>query len=458
MPDIQVLREKRSGLMTEITGHIELAMSDVDAYESAGGISKHAELNKQLQQNEQVIKLTEESIRLQGERQVQPVADAKGISVDEAMNERQRAVADFHAYLLGGPTSKGLSEAGRAHYARPFSVRGDPGEPLIEPKALGEDATDLNSASDTAAAAGSDGVSVPIIVARDIVLKLKSRSGMRAAGTVQSVRTGRSQVHPIIDDTTNQGEILARGATATDQDIREAGRAVNFNVISSKTVPVGIDWLQDTESANVVETITNLLAERIARICNKAMTAKGSTGAAGNGILDDAPLGVTLASGNATSFGFDDLRKLWESVDPAYQMANLTLPQDDMTRQTGQGGTARASFMAGWSTLNMILGFKDNDGRPYVVPSYMNGGRLSYMGAPFYLNVDMPAPAANAKTLMFGQLSNFEIYDVMRMELLRFTDSNYARKRQVGFLAFMRSGWRLIDGGDSVKVMAQSAS
>ena len=59
---------------------------------------------------------------------------------------------------------------------------------------------------------------------------------------------------------------------------------------------------------------------------------------------------------------------------------------------------------------------------------------------------------------MFGDLSKYVIRDAMMIEMLRFTDSAYAKKGQVGFLAFLRSGGNLMDVGGAIKYYQNSAT
>jgi HK97 family phage major capsid protein len=66
--------------------------------------------------------------------------------------------------------------------------------------------------------------------------------------------------------------------------------------------------------------------------------------------------------------------------------------------------------------------------------------------------------AANAKSIAFGDFSKYVIRDVMAMTYYRFDDSAYAKKGQVGFLAFLRSGGNFMDVGGAVKLFQNPAS
>ena len=80
------------------------------------------------------------------------------------------------------------------------------------------------------------------------------------------------------------------------------------------------------------------------------------------------------------------------------------------------------------------------------------------LGDPVKINQSVAAMAANAYSIAYGDLSKYIIRDAMMMEMYRFTDSAYAKKGQVGFLAFLRSGGNLMDVGGAVKTYRNSAS
>ena len=70
----------------------------------------------------------------------------------------------------------------------------------------------------------------------------------------------------------------------------------------------------------------------------------------------------------------------------------------------------------------------------------------------------MPVPAAAAKSVLFGDFKHYKVRDVMALTLFRFTDSAYAKKGQVGFLGFLRSGGNLVDVGGAIKHFQHGAA
>ena len=79
-------------------------------------------------------------------------------------------------------------------------------------------------------------------------------------------------------------------------------------------------------------------------------------------------------------------------------------------------------------------------------------------GYRYSINQHMPVMAAGNKSVLFGDFSRYIIRDVMQVALFRMADSAFTRKGQVGFLAFMRSGGRLMDVGGAVKAYQNAAA
>ena len=120
-------------------------------------------------------------------------------------------------------------------------------------------------------------------------------------------------------------------------------------------------------------------------------------------------------------------------------------------------------FMLSQTMRRVIRKIKDTAGRPIWTPSYdagIGGGNTTpdmLMGYPVYINNDLAEPAANAKSMAFGNFSRYLIRDAMDITFFRFDDSAYAKLGQVGFLAWARTGGNLLDA-NSVKVYQHSAT
>ena len=156
----------------------------------------------------------------------------------------------------------------------------------------------------------------------------------------------------------------------------------------------------------------------------------------GDGNDNAADVFTTAASDTLT---YDDLVELEYSLDPAYR----------------EGG--RCSFMFADATLKAIKKLKDGQGRPLWLPGIDVKEPASILGYRYVINQSVPAMAATAKSVLFGDFSKYIIRDAMGITMYRFADSAFAQKGQVGFLAFMRSGGVLTDA-QAVKFFQHGAA
>lgn len=287
------------------------------------------------------------------------------------------------------------------------------------------------------------GFSVQKDVAATLIDAMKSYSGLRASGLCEIFRTekGNQISFATSDGTAEEGEIVAENGTATDEDASFGSISIPVYKFSSKVITVPIELLQDS-SVDIEAMVRNRIAQRLGRITEKKFTV-GSGVSEPRGLITAAPVGVVAAVGGTTSVTYDQLVDLEHSVDPAYR--NTT-----------------CAFMFNDLTLRHIRKIKDLNGRPIFVPGYEvgvpGGAPDTLLGRPIVINQHMAGLGANNKPVGFGDLFHYKIRDVMDMELFRFTDSAYAKKGQVGFLAWSRHGGNYVDVGGGFKVFQNSAT
>ena len=454
MSDIQTLRTERDEVAKALATHVKLARDSAEAYKEAGGETKYKELHATFTDVNGRIKVVQDHADMIGEKAEQ--AAVKGLSVDEATHDENQAKRDFIAYVKYGPTPRGaaqMSKAGRKHY---IEGGGDASSQIDGAQALGG----LDSEADVVA--GDGAVSVPTEVSSDITFRMKSYSAFRQLGTVRPSMTGRPRLEPIIDDVGTKGAIAVPGVTTPDITKQESARAINFIVLTSGALGIQLPWLNDTATDDVIDMLEDQLAQHIARYEGELMTTK--VGASpNNGLIDDIPVGFTAAAGSVqvSSIKKGSLDSLIGSVDAAYRKGPVMGMHSDPTSQTGTmkgKGVAEPGFMCHDTMYRIIANLVDGDGRPLLMPSFNMGSEIRYQGHPFYINQFMAEPAANAKSLVFGQLKNMKIYDVGVPIVNRYTDSVWARKQEVGLECFTRVGWRFVDGGDSVKTFVNAAT
>lgn len=266
--------------------------------------------------------------------------------------------------------------------------------------------------------------------------------GMRVKSEILRTATGNELPWPTTNDTGNVGELLAENTGAAEQDVATAAVTFLAYKYSSKLVKVSAELLQDS-AFDLASVLGRLLGERIGRITNNHFTTGTGSGQP-NGIVTASSAGATLATGQTTSFnatdGVDKLIALIHSVDPAYR--------------EGPG----VGIMMHDTTLSALRKIKDSQNRLLFNSELQNGVPDRILGYPLVINQSMAVPAANAKTIVFGDLSKYKIRDVAGFRLRRLVE-RYAEADQEAFVAFSRHDGDLLDSGtDPVKHLAMSAT
>lgn len=284
------------------------------------------------------------------------------------------------------------------------------------------------------------GYTVPSAVAASIIDSLKAYGGMRGVAEMLPTSQGNPLSYPSSDGTNEVGELLAENAQASSLDLSFGTVGLNVFKYSSKIVAVPIELLQDS-IVDIEAYVRGRIVTRIGRITNQHFTT-GTGTAQPRGIVTGASSGKVGTTGQTLTIAYDDLVDLLESVDDAYQASTC-------------------KFMFAQSMRKVLRKLKDTAGRPIWTPGYEAGITAGapdlLLGQEVAINNDMPAPAANAKSVIYGDLSKYVIRDAMNVSLMRFDDSAFAAKGQVGFLAFARSGGNLTDV-NAVKYYQHSAT
>ncbi|MFJ4990063.1 phage major capsid protein [Streptomyces sp. NPDC088732] len=264
---------------------------------------------------------------------------------------------------------------------------------------------------------------------------MKAYGGLLNLATVIPTSTGADLSWPTNDDTGNEGEILGENQQAGEQDVQLGGRKLKAFTYSSKTVRVALTLLQD--SAFSLDTwLPKKLGERIGRRAARSFIT-GTGVDQPEGITTNVTVGKTGANGQTTSIIYDDLVDLEHSVDSAYR--------------------ANAKYLMGDTALKVIRKLKDGQQRPLWVPIPAPGFPATINGFEYALDNGMPAPAANAKSLVFGDIAaGYLIRQVLDVQMMRLTE-RYADYLQVGFLGFARFDG-MVDDTQAIRAYAHSAT
>lgn len=305
-----------------------------------------------------------------------------------------------------------------------------------------------NTMSTTTGSQGGYGV-MPL-VATTLIDLLKSYGYMRKVADQITTANGADLSYPSSDGTSELGEIVAQNGTASAADPTFGTVPVNTVKFSSKIVAIPVELIQDAQF-DIVAMVMKRLRDRLGRTQNQKFTI-GTGTAEPWGLVAASGTGKVGTTGQTLTIIYDDLVDMVDSLDAAY----LDEPESDPQMNAPAPG-----WMFSQTMRRVVRKIKDTAGRPIWTPSYDEGmasktpDRL--LGYPVNINNDMAVPAANAKSLAFGNFHKYLIRDAMDVTIQRYDDSVYASKGQVAFLAWARAGGNLLDV-NSVKVYQHSAT
>ncbi len=261
----------------------------------------------------------------------------------------------------------------------------------------------------------------------DRVIEAKKFFGgiMEAGPELVNTTSGNNLPWPTSNDTGNKGVILPENSP-------ESSLAIPFDVFtlgafkySSRIVLIPIELLQDS-GVDIEGLVVRKLAERLGRIQNEHFTT-GTGNSQPQGVVVGSALGKGGAS--ATAVAYTDLVDLKYSVNKAYR--------------------ANAKWMMNDLTMAAIMKLEDMNGRPLIldqIRSLQVAEGEVLLGQPLIINDDMAPMGASAKSILYGDFSNYKVRRVRAMMLMRLVE-RYAELGQVGFLAFERCDGRLGDAG-----------
>jgi HK97 family phage major capsid protein len=253
-------------------------------------------------------------------------------------------------------------------------------------------------------------------------------SGVLQVAEVLRTDNGEPLAWPTIDDTANTGSRVGEGAdagTASDPVMgRTTWSAFDF---TSGLLNVSRNLLTDS-IFNLEQVIGEMMGERLGRKQNTDYTTGGGGGNSPAGIVTRSTLGKTAAS--ATAIVWDELIDLEHSVDPS--------------RRSQQG----VGYMLNDAILQAVRKLKDGNGQP-IWQSGWNAGMPDLLNnRRYWINQAMASSiASGAKTVLFGQLSQYKVRQVGTITLQRLRERR-AEFNQDVFIAYMRGDGNLLDAGD----------
>jgi HK97 family phage major capsid protein len=266
-----------------------------------------------------------------------------------------------------------------------------------------------------------------------------------------TTETGNPFPWPTLNDTANKGRIIGQNVQVTQTD--PVFNQVTFNAYigSSDLVLIPLALIQDAYF-DMDALTARLLGTRLGRLFNYECTLGSGTNEPTGIVVAAVAAGsiATFPTGETAAISYNDLVNVEHTVDPAYR--------------------SNGKWMFNDNVLKLLKKLVDGQNRPLWQPgltaSFRDGAAVDMIAAkpmildhPYIINQDMASPAANAYSVLFGDMAAFKTREVAGgTTVLRLTE-RYADYLQVGYIAFQRFDSNLIDAGTHpIAVGRQSAT
>ena len=259
------------------------------------------------------------------------------------------------------------------------------------------------------------GYLVPDEFAKTLVQALNEANIMRTLATVISTTSGTMEI-PVVSSH-GSAAWTAEEAAYTESD--EAFSQVTLGAHKAATIiKVSEELLRDS-AFDLEGYLASEFARRIGAL-EEAAFVNGDGSGKPTGVVGGSTLGVTAASASAITS--DELIDLYHSLGRQYRQ--------------------RAVFLMADGTAKVIRKLKDGDNQYLWQPGLQAGQPDTLLGRPVQVSSSMPTIAANAKVILFGDMSYYWIADRQGIVFQRLNEL-YAANGQVGFRAYERVDGKL---------------
>ncbi len=327
-------------------------------------------------------------------------------------------------------TDKRGGESGFAQELRDFAA-GKSGAFL---EVMPDGPVDFRTLSKLTAAAGLN--TVPTSFYDRIVAHLiETAAIMQAAPTV--LQTGGGESIQVPKTTAHSSAAIVTEGAAIAASDPAFGQITLGAYKYGLLIQVSRELIQDTGA-----DLEGYLSMQAGRALGNAFGAHAITGTGTGqprGVVTDATLGVTTGTGVVGVPTADNLIDLYYSVIPPYR------------------NSPSARWIVRDSTVGALRKIKDSTGQYLWQPGLVNGTPDTFLGKPVLVDPGVAATGLNAKSVVFGDMSQ---YFVRMVNGIRFERSDdYAFNTDlVTFRALLRADGALVDLTGAVKYLVGAAS
>lgn len=260
------------------------------------------------------------------------------------------------------------------------------------------------------------GYLVPDEYENTLVQALEGENVIRGRSHVITTSNGTHKI-PVVASKGEASWIDENGAYPEDDD---TFAQVNIDAHKVGTIIKVSEELLNDSAFNLESYFAQEFGRRIGTKEEEAFI-NGNGSSKPTGILTSAEVGVTAASDKAITA--DELIDLFYSLKGVYRRNAVWVLND--------------------TTVKAIRKLKDNNGQYIWQPALKDGDHDTLLGRPILTTGAMPEIAADAKPVIFGDLSYYWIGDRQGVTFKRLNE-RYADMGQVGFLASKRVDGKLV--------------
>lgn len=260
-------------------------------------------------------------------------------------------------------------------------------------------------------------------IQREVIQKMVMTGSVRSLARVITVEDGVPRRWVTSDNNDLKATFQPQeNYNASDRSDIELDRVeFDFDRLDTDVIPVSYDLIKDA-SFDPVAYVTDTIA-RLFSVAQEEAFVQGisTSGIHIQGIVERVPSAQRISSTtsgastvtNAT-LTIDNCIDVLYAIDPAYG--------------------DNAVFLISKATLPVLLKAKDNDGRFLLQPNAQLGNPGVLHGKEVYLHRFVDDIGASNTPLICGDMQNYVIMDIANeLDVAIYTDSNYARKRQIGY-------------------------
>lgn len=397
MGKLKALKEKRASIYTSID---ELRQATDGREMTAEEQQRWETMLSDYDKADKAVEAEERFMDIQRKQAEQEVARRDSLLGQTIGEEYRRAFGD---YLLNG--ASGISSESRATIEQRAGIAGLSG-----------------------------GLIIPKTLASEIEVALKAYGGMFEAATILNTSHGGDLILPTVNDTSAKATIVSEYDQSTKRAPSFGSVVLKAYTYRTPIIPVSQELIQDS-AFDLDALLSRLLADSFSRGVNEDLTTGNGTGKP-TGIVTAATACTTQAA--AASIKLDDIIDLIKSVNSAY--------------------ARNGKFMFNRNTLWELAKIKDQTGRYIWQDSTREGTPATLFGKQYVLNDDMADIGAGNASVLFGDLTKYNIRLVQSFRVIRLNEL-LAEYLSIGLFGFARVDGNLLDAGTNpVKKLVHAKS